>query len=233
MYSNNKNSYHLHSVNFYDRTYLLNNRIDNITLATKGMPAIVPRAVISPSFLSDFVICVTNGMAVDAFSVEVIFSGDVVEVTVVGVNFSVVDVVGSVGDVILSVVDVSSVNECVVFGSVVIISVDDDVDEKTVLCVVVVCSSVCVVITSSVVSDKVLVGCVVRLTSLVFANGDVVVIALISNLKKIDTKRGEDSQKKLFFRYHTLIFKISCKCYLILSYHERRISKYRKWRMGH
>lgn len=201
MYSNNKNSYHLHSVNFYDRTYLLNNRIDNITLATKEMPAIVPRAVISPSFLSDFVICVTNGMAVD-----VIFSGDVVEVTVVGVNFSVVDVVGSVGDVILSVVDVSSVNECVVFGSVVIISVDDDVDEKTVLCVVVVCSSVCVVITSSVVSDKVLVGCVVRLTSLVFANGDVVVIALISNLKKIYTKRGEDSQKKLFFRYHTLIF---------------------------
>lgn len=128
MYSDNKNSYHLHSVNFYDRTYLLNNRIDNITLATKEMPAIVPRAVITPSFLSDFVICVTNGMAVDAFSVEVIFSGDVV--TVVGVNFSVVDVVGSVGDLILSVVDVSSVNECVVFGSVVIISVDDDVDEK-------------------------------------------------------------------------------------------------------
>lgn len=47
---------------FYHRTYLLNNRIDNSTLATKEMPAIVPSAAITPSFLSDFDSCVTNGL---------------------------------------------------------------------------------------------------------------------------------------------------------------------------
>lgn len=106
----------------------------------------------------------------------VIFSVDAVGVTVVDVNFSVDDVVGSGGVVILPVVivDISSVDECVVSGNVVVISVDDDVDENGVLCVVVACSSVCVVINSSVVSDKVLVGCVVH---------NVVVIALISNAK--------------------------------------------------
>lgn len=113
----------------------------------------------------------------------VIFSVDAVGVTVVGVNlavfdvnFSVVDVVGSGGVVILPVVivDISSVDECVVSGNVVVISVDDDVDENDVLCfVVVVCSSVCVVINFSVVSDEVLVGCVVQ---------NVEVIALISSL---------------------------------------------------
>lgn len=81
-------------------------------------------------------------------------------------------------------VDISSVDECVASGNVVIISVDEDVVGNIVLCVVAVCSSVCVVINSSVVSDKVLVGSVVhnvvRPTSLVFADGDVVVIALIS-----------------------------------------------------
>lgn len=183
----------------------------------------VPIAAITPSFLSDFDSCVTNGLAVDVFSVEVIFSVDVVGVsvvdvrfsvddvivsvvsgntvvdvvifsvdvvgvTVVDVNFSVVDVVGSVWVVILPVVDISSIDECVASGNVVIISVDEDVVGNIVLCVVVVvCSSVCVVINSSVVSDKVLVGSVVhnvvRLTSLVFADDDVVVIALISNLK--------------------------------------------------
>lgn len=111
----------------------------------------------------------------------VIFSVDAVGVTVVGVNFSVVDVnfsvvdvVGSGGVVILPVVivDISSVDECVVSCNVVVISVDDDVDENDVLCfVVVVCSSVCVVINFSVVSDEVLVGCVVQ---------NVEVIALIS-----------------------------------------------------
>lgn len=169
----------------------------------------VPSAAITPSFLSDFDSCVTNGLSVDVFSVEVIFSVDVVGVwvvdvsfsvddvivsgktlvdvvifsvdavgvTVVDVNFSVVDVVGSGGVVILPVVivDISSVDECVVSGNVVVISVDDDVDENDVLCfVVVVCSSVCVVINFSVVSDEVLVGCVVQ---------NVVVIALISNSK--------------------------------------------------
>lgn len=172
------------------------------------MPATVPSAAITPSFLSDFDSCVTNGLSVDVFSVEVIFSVDVVGVwvvdvsfsvddvivsgktlvdvvifsvnavcvTVIGVNLSVVDIVGSGGVVILPVVivDISSVDECVVSGNVVVISVDDDVDENDVLCVVVVCSSVCVVINSSVVSDKVLVGCVVH---------NVVVIALISNAK--------------------------------------------------
>lgn len=104
----------------------------------------------------------------------VIFSVDAVGVTVVDVNFSVVDVVGSGGVVILPVVivDISSVDECVVSCNVVVISVDDDVDENDVLSVVVVvCSSVCVVINFSVVSDEVLVGCVVQ---------NVVVIALIS-----------------------------------------------------
>lgn len=168
----------------------------------------VPSAAITPPFLSDFDSCVTNGLSDDVFSVEVIFSVDVVGVwvvdvsfsvddvivsgktlvdvvifsedavgvTVVDVNFSVVDVVGSGGVVILPVVivDISSVDECVVSGNVVVISVDDDVDENGVLCVVVACSSVCVVINSSVVSDKVLVGCVVH---------NVVVIALISNAK--------------------------------------------------
>lgn len=175
----------------------------------------VPSAAITPPFLSDFDSCVTNGLSVDVFSVEVIFSVDVVGVWVVDVslsvddvvsgktlvdvvifsvdavgvtvvdvnfsvvddvNFSVVDVVGSGGVVILPVVivDISSVDECVVSGNVVVISVDDDVDENGVLCVVVACSSVCVVINSSVVSDKVLVGCVVH---------NVVVIALISNAK--------------------------------------------------
>lgn len=167
----------------------------------------VPSAAITPSFLSDFDSCVTNGLSVDVFSVEVIFSVDVgvwvvdvsfsvddvivsgktlvdvvifsvdaVGVTVVDVNFSVVDVVGSCGVVILPVVivDISSVDKCVVSGNVVVISFDDDVDENDTLCVVVVCSSVCVVINSSVVSDKVLVGCVVH---------TVVVIALISNAK--------------------------------------------------
>lgn len=169
----------------------------------------VPSAAITPSFLSDFDSCVTNGLSVDVISVEVnfsvdvvgvwvvdvsflvddvivsgktlvdvvIFSVDAVGVTVVGVNFSVVDVVGSGGVVILPVVivDISSVDESVVSGNVVI-SVDDDVDENDVLCVVVVvvCSSVCVVINFSVVSDEVLVGCVVQ---------NVVVLALISNLK--------------------------------------------------
>lgn len=165
----------------------------------------VPSAAITPSFLSDFDSCVTNGLSVDVFSVEVIFSVDVVwvwvvdvsfsvddvivsgktlvdvvifsvdavGVTVVDVNFSVVEVVVSGGVVILPVVivDISSVDECVVSGNVVVISVDDDVDENDVLCVVVVvCSSVCVVINFSVVSDE--VGCVVQ---------NVVVIALISN----------------------------------------------------
>lgn len=170
----------------------------------------VPSAAITPSFLSDFDSCVTNGLSVDVISVEVnfsvdvvgvwvvdvsfsvddvivsgktlvdvvIFSVDAVGVTVVDVNFSVVDVVGSGGVVILPVVivDISSVYESVVSGNVVVISVDDDVDENDVLCVVVVvCSSVCVVINFSVVSDEVLVGCVVQ---------NVVVIALISNSKK-------------------------------------------------
>lgn len=169
----------------------------------------VPSAAITPSFLPDFDSCVTNGLSVDVFSVDVIFSVDVVGVwvvdvsfsvdavivsgktlvdvvifsvdavgvTVVDVNFSVVDVVGSGGVVILPVVivDISSVDESVVSGNVVVISVDDDVDENDVLCVVViVCSSVCVVINFSVVSDEVLVGCVVQ---------NVVVIALISNSK--------------------------------------------------
>lgn len=169
----------------------------------------VPSAAITPSFLSDFDSCVTNGLSVDVISVEVnfsvdvvgvwvvdvsflvddvivsgktlvdvvIFSVDAVGVTVVDVNFSVVDVVGSGGVVILPVVivDISSVDESVVSGNVVVISVDDDVDENDVLCVVVVvCSSVCVVINLSVVSDEVLVGCVVQ---------NVVVIALISNSK--------------------------------------------------
>lgn len=169
----------------------------------------MPSAAITPSFLSDFDICVTNGLSVDVFSVDVIFSVDVVGVwgvdvsfsvdavivsgktlvdvvifsvdavgvTVVDVNFSVVDVVGSGGVVILPVVivDISSVDKCVVSCNVVVISVDDDVDENDVLCVVVVvCSSVCVVINFSVVSDEVLVGCVVQ---------NVVVIALISNSK--------------------------------------------------
>lgn len=171
----------------------------------------VPSAGITPSFLSDFDSCVTNGLSVDVFSVEVIFSVDVVGVwvvdvsfsvddvivsgktlvdvvsfsvdavgvnfSVVDVNFSVVDVVGSGGVVILPVVivDISSVDECVVSCNVVVISVDDDVDENDVLCfVVVVCSSVCVVINFSVVSDEVLVGCVVQ---------NVEVIALISNSK--------------------------------------------------
>lgn len=169
----------------------------------------MPSAAITPSFLSDFDSCVTNGLSVDVFSVDVIFSVDVVGVwvvdvsfsvdavivsgktlvdvvifsvdavgvTVVDVNFSVVDVVGSGGVVILPVVivDISSVDECVVSCNVVVISVDDDVDENDVLCVVVVvCSSVCVVINFSVVSDEVLVGCVVQ---------NVVVIALISNSK--------------------------------------------------
>lgn len=169
----------------------------------------IPSAAITPSFLSDFDSCVTNGLSVDVFSVDVIFSVDVVGVwgvdvsfsvdavivsgktlvdvvifsvdavgvTVVDVNFSVVDVVGSGGVVILPVVivDISSVDECVVSCNVVVISVDDDVDENDVLCVVVVvCSSVCVVINFSVVSDEVLVGCVVQ---------NVVVIALISNSK--------------------------------------------------
>lgn len=106
----------------------------------------------------------------------VIFSVDAVGVTVVDVNFSVVDVVGSGGVVNMPVVivDISSVDECVVSGNVVVISVDDDVNENDVFCVVVVSTSVCVVINSSVVSDKVLVGCVVQ---------NVVVIALISNAK--------------------------------------------------
>lgn len=169
----------------------------------------MPSAAITPSLLSDFDSCVTNGLSVDVFSVDVIFSVDVVGVwgvdvsfsvdavivsgktlvdvvilsvdavgvTVVDVNFSVVDVVGSGGVVILPVVivDISSVDECVVSCNVVVISVDDDVDENDVLCVVVVvCSSVCVVINFSVVSDEVLVGCVVQ---------NVVVIALISNSK--------------------------------------------------
>lgn len=169
----------------------------------------MPSAAITPSFLSDFDSCVTNGLSVDVFSVDVIFSVDVVGVwvvdvsfsvdavivsgktlvdvvnfsvdavgvTVVDVNFSVVDVVGSGGVVILPVVivDISSVDECFVSCNVVVISVDDDVDENDVLCVVVVvCSSVCVVINFSVVSDEVLVGCVVQ---------NVVVIALISNSK--------------------------------------------------
>lgn len=169
----------------------------------------VPSAAITPSFLSDFDSCVTNGLSVDVISVEVnfsvdvvgvwvvdvsfsvddvivsgktlvdvvIFSVDAVGVTVVDVNFSVVDVVGSGGVVILPVVivDISSVDECVVSCNVVVISVDDDVDENDVLCVVVVvCSSVYVVINFSVVSDEVLVGCVVQ---------NVVVLALISNLK--------------------------------------------------
>lgn len=169
----------------------------------------VPSAAITPSFLSDFDSCVTNGLSVDVISVEVnfsvdvvgvwvvdvsfsvddvivsgktlvdvvIFSVDAVGVTVVDVNFSVVDVVGSGGVVILPVVivDISSVDESVVSGNVVVISVDDDVDENDVLCVVVVvCSSVCVVINFSVVSDEVLVGCVVQ---------NVVVLAIISNLK--------------------------------------------------
>lgn len=169
----------------------------------------MPSAAITPSFLSDFDSCVTNGLSVDVFSVDVIFSVDVVGVwgvdvsfsvdavivsgktlvdvvifsvdavgaTVVDVNFSVVDVVGSGGVVILPVVivDISSVDECVVSCNVVVISVDDDVDENDVLCVVVVvCSSVCVVINFSVVSDEVLVGCVAQ---------NVVVIALISNSK--------------------------------------------------
>lgn len=167
----------------------------------------VPSAAITPSFLSDFDSCVTNGLSVDVISVEVnfsvdvvgvwvvdvifsvddvivsgktlvdvvIFSVDAVGVTVVDVNFSVVDVVGSGGVVILPVVivDISSVDESVVSGNVVVISVDDDVDENDVLCVVV-CSSVCVVINFSVVSDEVLVGCVVQ---------NVEVLALISNLK--------------------------------------------------
>lgn len=165
----------------------------------------MPSAAITPSFLSDFDSCVTNGLSVDVFSVDVIFSVDVVGVwgvdvsfsvdavivsgktlvdvvifsvdavgvTVVDVNFSVVDVVGSGGVVILPVVivDISSVDKCVVSCNVVVISVD----ENDVLCVVVVvCSSVCVVINFSVVSDEVLVGCVVQ---------NVVVIALISNSK--------------------------------------------------
>lgn len=168
----------------------------------------VPSAAITPSLLSDFDSCVTNGLSADVFSVEfifsvdvvgvwvvevsfsvddvivsgktlvdvVIFSVDAVGVTVVDVNFSVVDVVGSGWVVILPVVvvDISSDDKCVVSGNVVVISVDDDVNENDVLCVVVVCSSVCVVINSSVVSDKVLVGCVVH---------NVVVIALISNAK--------------------------------------------------
>lgn len=172
------------------------------------MPTMMPSAAITPSFLSDFDSCVTNGLSVDVFSVDVIFSVDVVGVwgvdvsfsvdavivsgktlvdvvifsvdavgvTVVDVNFSVVDVVGSGGVVILPVVivDISSVDKCVVSGNVVVISVDDDVNENDVLCVVVVSTSVCVVINSSVISDKVLVGCVVH---------NVVVIALISNAK--------------------------------------------------
>lgn len=172
------------------------------------MPTMMPSAAITPSFLPDFDSCVTNGLSVDVFSVDVIFSVDVVGVwvvdvsfsvdavivsgktlvdvvifsvdavgvTVVDVNFSVVDVVGSGGVVILPVVivDISSVDGCVVSCNVVVISVDDDVDENDVLCgvVVVVCSSVCVVINFSVVSDE--VGCVVQ---------NVVVIALISNSK--------------------------------------------------
>lgn len=62
------------------RLQLLNNRIDNITLATKEMPAMVPSAAITPSLLSDFDSCVTNGLSAVVFSVEFIFSVDVVGV---------------------------------------------------------------------------------------------------------------------------------------------------------
>lgn len=62
------------------RLQLLNNRIDNSTLATKEMPTMMPSAAITPSFLSDFDSCVTNGLSVDVFSVDVIFSVDVVGV---------------------------------------------------------------------------------------------------------------------------------------------------------
>lgn len=71
-----------------------------MTLANKETPAMVPSAAITSSLLSDFVICVTKGMTVDIFSVEVIFSVNVV-ISRVGVVVSTcVDVNVFVGVVI-------------------------------------------------------------------------------------------------------------------------------------
>lgn len=72
-YLNSKKRNPVETVDFYNTTHLFNNRIDNITFAIKETPAMVPSAAIVPSFLSDFVICVTNGIFVEPFSVEFIF----------------------------------------------------------------------------------------------------------------------------------------------------------------
>lgn len=68
------------------KTYLLDNRIDNITFAIKEMNAKMPNPVIAPSFLSHFVTCLKKGSPFFAISVGfTVLSLNVVGLHVAGV----------------------------------------------------------------------------------------------------------------------------------------------------
>lgn len=152
----------------------------------------VPNAAIAPSFLSDFLICVTNGKFVDAFSVEFIFSvdvvisrGDVVVFTIVDdnvlidVGFFPVDVVIFLVVAVVLSVKYSVVNGNIVVDVVIVIFLVDVAGSVDVNCLVVIGSFLVNVVVVSVTnidgSSSVDVKCfVVSGSFVVFFSSDIV-----------------------------------------------------------
>lgn len=91
------------------KTYLLDNRIDNITFAIKEMNAKMPNPVIAPSFLSHFVTCLKKGSPF--FAISVGFT--VLSLNVVGLH------VAGVVDISFELCDVNVLSVFVVTGCVV------------------------------------------------------------------------------------------------------------------
>lgn len=91
------------------KTYLLDNRIDNITFAIKEMNAKMPNPVIAPSFLSHFVTCLKRGSPF--FAISVGFT--VLSLNVVGLH------VAGVVDISFELCDVNVLSVFVVTGCVV------------------------------------------------------------------------------------------------------------------
>lgn len=91
------------------KTYLLDNRIDNITFAIKEMNAKMPNPVIVPSFLSHFVTCLKRGSPF--FAISVGFT--VLSLNVVGLH------VAGVVDISFELCDVNVLSVFVVTGCVV------------------------------------------------------------------------------------------------------------------
>lgn len=91
------------------KTYLLDNRIDNITFAIKEMNAKMPNPVIAPTFLSHFVTCLKKGSPF--FAISVGFT--VLSLNVVGLH------VAGVVDISFELCDVNVLSVFVVTGCVV------------------------------------------------------------------------------------------------------------------